>query len=343
MAKAKHKSRAARKIKAKAKKGKARAKRKVPRRVAAKKKASRAAVKKPEAPTALAGLVATAAPGLREISARKIADTIARLSMEANFELEQDVLGALKSGKGAESSPVGKEIFSQLLENADIARTERMPICQDTGLAIVFIDLGQDAHVAGGSLPEAINEGVRRGYIEGYLRKSVLGDPLTRMNTKDNTPCVIHTRIVPGNKLTLWVVPKGGGSENMSKIAMLKPADGVEGVKKFVVEAVRVASANPCPPIIVGVGIGGSFEQCAMNAKRSLLREIGSRHPDEYYAALEDELFQKVNDLGIGPMGLGGRITALAVHIEAAPCHIASLPVAVNINCHAARHKTAVL
>jgi len=218
-----------------------------------------------------------------------------------------------------------------------------MPICQDTGLAVVFVDLGQDAHVAGSGLEEAINEGVRRGYTEGYLRKSVLGDPLKRVNTKDNTPAVIHTRIVPGDRLKLWVVPKGGGSENMSKIAMLKPADGVEGVKSFVVESVRVASANPCPPIIVGVGIGGSFEQCAMNAKRALLREIGSRHPDEYYAALEDELFQKVNDTGIGPMGLGGRITALAVHIEAAPCHIASLPVAVNINCHAARHKTAVL
>ena len=280
---------------------------------------------------------------VREISAKTIADTVARLSMEANFDLEEDVLKALKSGLGAEQSPVGKEIFSQLLENAGIARTERMPICQDTGLAVVFVDLGQDAHVAGSGLEEAINDGVRRGYTEGYLRKSVLGDPLKRVNTKDNTPAVIHTRIVPGDRLKLWVVPKGGGSENMSKIAMLKPADGVEGVKKFVVESVRVASANPCPPIIVGVGIGGSFEQCAMNAKRALLREIGSRHPDEYYAALEDELFQKVNDTGIGPMGLGGRITALAVHIEAAPCHIASLPVAVNINCHAARHKTAVL
>jgi fumarate hydratase subunit alpha len=280
---------------------------------------------------------------VREIGAKKIADAVARLSMEANFNLEKDVLEALKSGQGAESSPVGKEIFSQLLENAEIARAERMPICQDTGLAVVFVDIGQDAHVSGGNLNDAINEGVRRGYTEGYLRKSVLGDPLKRVNTKDNTPAVIHTRIVPGNRLALWVVPKGGGSENMSKIAMMKPADGVEGVKKFVVECVRVASANPCPPIVVGVGIGGSFEQCAMNAKRALLREIGSRHPDEYYAALEDELFQKVNDTGIGPMGLGGRITALAVHVVAAPCHIASLPVAVNINCHAARHKTVVL
>jgi fumarate hydratase subunit alpha len=283
------------------------------------------------------------AASVREIDAKEITDTVARLSKEANFDLEEDVLRALRSGQGAELSPVGKEIFCQLLENADIARAERMPICQDTGLAVVFVDIGQDAHIAGGALDEAINEGVRRGYTEGYLRKSVLGDPLKRVNTKDNTPAVIHTRIVPGDKLSIWVVPKGGGSENMSKIAMLKPADGVEGVKKFVVESVRVASANPCPPTVVGVGIGGSFEQCAMNAKRALLREIGSVHPDPYYADLEAELYKKVNDLGVGPMGLGGRITALAVHIEAAPCHIASLPVAVNINCHAARHKTAVL
>jgi len=319
-----------------ARRAKVRSKKAVARRSVRKAPAKPAKAAKPARP-------AKPASPVREISAKAIADVVARLSMEANFELEEDVLKALKSGLGAEQSPVGKEIFSQLLENARIARTERMPICQDTGLAVVFVDLGQDAHVTGSTLDEAINEGVRRGYTEGYLRKSVLGDPLKRVNTKDNTPAVIHTRIVPGDRLKLWVVPKGGGSENMSKIAMLKPADGVEGVKKFVVESVRVASANPCPPIIVGVGIGGSFEQCAMNAKRALLREIGSRHPDEYYAALEDELFQKVNDTGIGPMGLGGRITALAVHIEAAPCHIASLPVAVNINCHAARHKTAVL
>ena len=333
MAKAKRKSRVARKGKAKAKK----------------KPARRAKARKPARPKARPKKVARPpqalrpAAGLREISAKKIADTVARLSMEANFELEKDVLQALKSGHGAESSPVGKEIFSQLLENAEIARTERMPICQDTGLAVVFVDVGQDAHVTGGDLEAAINEGVRRGYTEGYLRKSVLGDPLKRVNTKDNTPAVIHTRVVPGDRIKLWVVPKGGGSENMSRIGMLKPADGIEGVKKFVVETVRVASANPCPPIIVGVGIGGSFEQCAMNAKRALLREIGTRHPDPFYADLEDELFQMVNDTGIGPMGLGGRITALAIHIEVAPCHIASLPVAVNINCHAARHKTAVL
>jgi fumarate hydratase subunit alpha len=280
---------------------------------------------------------------VRDISAKKIAEVVARLSMEANFDLENDVLSALKRGQSNEESPVGREIFGQLLENALIARSERMPICQDTGLAVVFVELGQDAHVTGGALEDAINEGVRRGYQEGYLRKSVLGDPLKRVNTKDNTPAVIHTRVVPGDKLRLWVVPKGGGSENMSKIAMLKPADGIEGVKKFVIEAVRVASANPCPPIIVGVGIGGSFEQCACNAKKALLREVGSTHTDAFYADLEGELLEKVNNLGIGPMGLGGRVTALAVHIEVAPCHIASLPVAVNINCHAARHKLAEL
>jgi fumarate hydratase subunit alpha len=314
----------------------ARVMRKPPARKVPEKAAANRIMKKSAAP-------ATRPSGVREISAKKIADTVTRLSMEANFDLENDVLNALRRGLEREESPVGKEIFNQLLENADIARGERLPICQDTGLAIVFVELGQDAHVTGGSLEDAINEGVRRGYTEGYLRKSVLGDPLKRVNTKDNTPAVIHTRIVPGGKLRLWVVPKGGGSENMSKIAMLKPADGVEGVKKFVIESVRVASANPCPPIIVGVGIGGSFEQCAMNAKRALLREVGSTHADAFYADLEAELLEKVNDLGIGPMGLGGRITALAVHIEVAPCHIASLPVAVNINCHAARHKMAEL
>ena len=311
-----------------AKKGKAKAKKRVMRKAAPRLKPAKAA-----------------APGaaVRDISVKKIADVVARLSMEANFILEKDVLSALKRGQAKEESPVGREIFRQLLENAGIARSERMPICQDTGLAVVFVELGQDAHVTGGALEDAINEGVRRGYQEGYLRKSVLGDPLKRVNTKDNTPAVIHTRVVPGDRLRLWVVPKGGGSENMSKIAMLKPADGAEGVKKFVIEAVRVASANPCPPIVVGVGIGGSFEQCAFNAKKALLREIGSAHADTFYADLERELLEKVNNLGIGPMGLGGRVTALAVHIEVAPCHIASLPVAVNINCHAARHKLAEL
>ena len=280
---------------------------------------------------------------MREIDAGAITETVARLSMEANYELEDDVLRALEKGLEAEESPVGKEIFNQLLENAEIARTEKMPICQDTGLTVVFIEMGQEVHVKNGELEAAIDEGVRKGYTEGYLRKSVLEDPLRRVNTKDNTPAVVHVRIVPGDGFKLWVVPKGGGSENMSRIAMLKPADGVEGVKRFVVDAVRNASANPCPPIVVGVGIGGTFEQCAINAKRSLLREIGSEHPDPFYAEIEKELLEKVNDTGVGPQGLGGRITALAVFIEAAPCHIASLPAAVNINCHAARHKMAEL
>ncbi len=280
---------------------------------------------------------------MREIDAGKITEAVARLSMEANYELEDDVLRALEKGHEEEESPVGKEIFAQLLENAEIARTEKMPICQDTGLTVVFIEMGQDVHITGGDLEAAVDEGVRKGYTEGYLRKSVLEDPLRRVNTKDNTPAVIHIRMVPGDGFKLWVVPKGGGSENMSRIAMMKPADGVEGVKRFVVDAVRTASANPCPPIVVGVGIGGTFEQCALNAKRSLLREIGSEHPDSYYADLEKELLGLVNETGVGPQGLGGRITALAVFIEAAPCHIASLPVAVNINCHAARHKMAEL
>ncbi len=280
---------------------------------------------------------------MREIDAGTITEEIARLSMESNYELGEDVLKALQGGLKKEESPVGKEILRQILENAEIGRTEKMPICQDTGLAVVFIELGQEVHVVGGDLEAAVNEGVRKGYTEGYLRKSALADPLKRVNTGDNTPAVIHMRIVPGDKIKIWVVPKGGGSENMSRIAMLKPADGVEGVKRFVIESVRTASANPCPPIVVGVGIGGTFEQCALNAKKALLREIGSEHSDPFYADLEKELLEKVNNIGIGPQGLGGRITALAVHIEVTACHIASLPVAVNLNCHAARHKAVEL
>lgn len=276
---------------------------------------------------------------MREIEAGKITEAIASLSMEANYELEDDVQAALEKAFDEEESPAGKEVLRQILENSGIAREEKMPICQDTGLAVVFVDLGQDVRIVGGDFEEAVNEGVRRGYTDGYLRKSVLSDPINGKNTGDNTPAVIHLRIVPGDRLTLWVVPKGGGSENMSKIAMMKPADGVEGVKRFVVESVRTASGNPCPPIVVGVGIGGSFERCAFLAKKALLRDIGSTHSDPFYAELESELLGLVNDTGVGPMGLGGRVTALAVHIETAPRHIASFPVAVNINCHAARHK----
>ena len=280
---------------------------------------------------------------MKEIDAAKITEEVARLCMEANFELEEDVLKAIEEGFEKEESPVGKEILRQLLENAEIAKAERMPICQDTGLTVIFLELGQDVRIMGGDLETAINEGVRKGYTEGYLRKSVLGDPLERVNTGDNTPAVIHTKIVPGDVFRMYVVPKGGGSENMSRIAMLKPADGVEGVKEFVIESVRTASANPCPPVVVGVGVGGTFEQCAINSKKALLREIGSEHPDPFYSELEKELLVKVNELGVGPQGLGGVVTALAVFIEAAPCHIASLPVALNLNCHAARHKMAEL
>jgi fumarate hydratase subunit alpha len=259
--------------------------------------------------------------------------------MEANFELEDDVLKALERAHDEEESPTGKEILKQILENSRIARTERMPMCQDTGLAVVFVEIGQDVHVIGGDFEEAVNKGVSRGYNEGYLRKSVLSDPVRGGNTGDNTPAIIHLRMVQGDVLRLWVVPKGGGSENMSRIAMMKPADGIEGIKSFIVDQVRAASGNPCPPIIVGVGIGGTFEKCAWLAKKALLREIGSTHPDPFYADLEKQLLGLVNGLGIGPMGLGGRTTALAVHIEAAPRHIASFPVSMNINCHAARHK----
>ncbi|UCF04781.1 MAG: fumarate hydratase [bacterium] len=276
---------------------------------------------------------------MREIRAEQITEAVARLSMEANFELEDDVQKAIEEAFEKEESPAGKEVLRQILENSQIARTERMPICQDTGYAVVFAELGQDLHIVGGDFEAAVNEGVRSGYTEGYLRKSVLSDPIKGANTGDNTPAIVHLRIVPGDTLKLWIVPKGGGSENMSKIAMMKPADGVEGVKRFVVDCVRTASGNPCPPVVVGVGIGGTFEYCAYLAKKALLRMIGSTHPDSYYAELEKELLELVNDTGVGPMGLGGRVTALSVNIEAAPRHIASFPVSVNMNCHAARHK----
>ena len=276
---------------------------------------------------------------MREIEASRITEEVARLCMEANFQLEDDVQKALEKAHEAEESPAGKEVLRQIIENSGIARSEKIPMCQDTGLAVIFAEVGQDLHITGGGFEDAINEGVRKGYTDGYLRKSVLADPVKGGNTGDNTPAIIHTTIVPGETLKLWVVPKGGGSENMSRIAMMKPADGIEGIKKFVLDNVKAASGNPCPPIIVGIGIGGTFERCALLAKKALLREIGSTHPDELYASLEKELLEKVNDLGVGPMGFGGRTTALAVHIEVAPRHIASFPVSMNLNCHAARHK----
>ncbi len=280
---------------------------------------------------------------MRTISADRITHEIQRLSVEANYYLGEDVLNAFRSFRQSEESPLGQDILDQLVENARIAAEEQVPICQDTGFAVIFMDIGQDVRVTGGDIREAVDEGVRKGYTEGYLRKSIVSDPLRRVNTGDNTPAILYVDIVPGDNIRLTIAPKGGGSENMSRIKMLKPADGPQGVKDFVVETVQVAGSNPCPPVIVGVGIGGTFDKCAQLAKKALLRELGSIHPDPYYAAMEAELLQTVNNLGIGPQGLGGRTTALAVHIEAFPCHIASLPVAVNMQCHVARHKSVVI
>ena len=280
---------------------------------------------------------------MREISADQITETVARLCMEANYELGDDVYQALKAGAESEESPVGREIFGQLVENAEIARAGQVPMCQDTGFALVFVELGQDVHVTGGLLGDAINAGVAKGYLEGYLRKSIVGHPLERKNTGTNTPAVIHTEIVPGDRLKIAIAPKGGGSENMSGVRMLKPSDGIEGVKKFVVELVKAGGSNPCPPIMVGVGIGGTMDKAAVLSKKALLRKIGEHNPNQPDAELEKELLKLVNDTGVGPAGLGGRITALAVNVETFPCHIASLPMAVTIQCHAARHKEAVL
>ncbi|MFQ6059665.1 MAG: fumarate hydratase, partial [Anaerolineae bacterium] len=255
-----------------------------------------------------------------------------------------DVIQALQRAHENEVSPVGREVLGQLLENAQIARDERMPLCQDTGVTVVFLELGQDVHIVGGDLAQAINEGVRKGYQEGYLRKSVVDKPLSaRINTRDNTPAVIHTEVVPGDRLKITVMPKGGGAENMSTLKMLSPAAGRQGVVDFVVKTVDEAGGKPCPPTIVGVGVGGSAEYAFFLAKRALLRPVGKPHPDPEVAELEAEILERANRLGIGPMGLGGRTTVLAVHVETHPCHIASLPVAVNIQCHSARHKEAVL
>jgi fumarate hydratase subunit alpha len=280
---------------------------------------------------------------MRQISTEKIIEAVKQLSMSAAYDLGKDVVEAIENAKKVEESPVGRGILDQVLENAKIARNESVPMCQDTGFAVLFVELGQEAQIVGGDLNAALNEGVRQGYKDGYLRKSIVGDPLERKNTGDNTPAVIHINIVPGDKLKIIIAPKGGGSENMSEVKMLKPSDGIQGVKDFVIDRVRRSGGNPCPPIIVGVGIGGTFEKCALLAKTALLREVGSRNPIKFYAALELELLEKINKLGIGPQGLGGVTTALDVHIETFPCHIASLPVAVNTQCHAARHKEIVL
>lgn len=275
---------------------------------------------------------------MREVNVKDISDAVRELCIKSNTELGEAEVEYIRKMQDVEESTTGKEILSMLLENARIAREEQIAICQDTGFAVVFIDLGQDVRLVGGDLNEAVADGVRRGYGDGYLRKSILGDPIKRVNTGDNTPPVIHLTLVPGEKVKIVVAPKGGGSENMSAVRMLKPSDGIEGVKSFVVETVDKAGGNPCPPIVVGVGIGGTFEKCAYLAKKALLRPLGRRHPDPFYAQVEEELLRRVNNTGVGPQGLGGRVTALDVHVEVHPCHIASLPAAVNLNCHATRH-----
>ncbi|MFC1475669.1 fumarate hydratase [Candidatus Zixiibacteriota bacterium] len=280
---------------------------------------------------------------MKEIATDQIIKTVAELCMSANYDLGEDVQAALQAAQKTETSPVGHGILEQILQNAEIARSESVPICQDTGYAVFFVEIGQDVRITGGGLRAAINEGVRQGYEEGYLRKSILGDPIKRVNTKDNTPALIHFDVVEGDQLKIIIAPKGGGAENMSEVRMLKPSDGAEGVKNFVVERVKKSGGNPCPPVVVGVGIGGTFEGSAILAKKALLRELGSHNPDPFYAAMEDELLERVNNIGSGPQGLGGNTTALGVLIETAPCHIASLPAAVNMQCHAARHKSAVL
>lgn len=277
---------------------------------------------------------------MREIGVGVITEAVSEGFKEINLGLSPDMETALENARASEKNTLGKEILGMMRENTRIAREDGVPICQDTGMAIVFLCIGQDVHFTGGDINSAINEGVRKGYTEGYLRKSVVADPINRVNTGDNTPCIIHTSIIPGEKVYLTLTAKGFGSENTSKLFMLKPSDGVEGIKKAVVSAVKEAGANACPPMVVGVGIGGSFEKCALMAKHALTREIGSRSEYEHIAALEAELLGEINSLGIGPAGLGGNTTALGVNIETFPTHIAGLPVAVNICCHVNRHKT---
>ena len=280
---------------------------------------------------------------IRTIEVKEIAENIREMCIEANHFLAPDMGRALDRAAVSEKSPLGRKILEQLEENLEIAAEDMIPICQDTGMAVVFIEIGQDVHLEGGDLEDAVNEGVRRGYVEGFLRKSVVRDPLIRENTKDNTPAVIHTKIVPGKNIKITVAPKGFGSENMSRIFMLKPAEGIEDVKNAVITAVQDAGPNACPPIVGGVGIGGTFEKCALLTKEALTREVGSHSPIPYVKEMEEELLERINGLGIGPGGLGGTTTALAVNINTYPTHIAGLPVAVNICCHVNRHITRVI
>lgn len=281
---------------------------------------------------------------MRELDVAWVTEAVAELSVNACTELGEDVVAFFREALEREESETGRDILRQLLENAELAKRTRVPLCQDTGLAVVFVEVGQEVHLVGGSLEEAVNEGVRRGYTEGYLRKSAVADPIgARKNTGDNTPAMLHTRIVPGDKVRVVVAPKGGGAENMSALGMLKPSQGRQGAIDFIVDTVSKAGPNPCPPVIVGVGLGGTFEKAAYLAKHALLREVGSTNPDPRLAELEDEIERRCNALGIGPAGLGGTVTVIDVFVEELPAHIASMPVAVNIQCHSARHKEVVL
>ena len=280
---------------------------------------------------------------MREIQCSKITEVIRKLCIEANEHLPEDVKCAIKTARKEEDGEIAKGILDNIIENYEIADHENVPICQDTGMAVVFMEIGQDVHITGGDLTECVNEGVRQGYIDGYLRKSVVKDPIRRGNTGDNTPAILYTEIVPGEQIKITVGPKGFGSENMSRIMMFKPSAGLEGIKDFIIETVRFAGPNPCPPMVVGVGIGGTFDRCALLAKKALMRPLGSSNKDPFYADLEKELLLKINSLGIGPQGLGGRTTAIGLNIETFPTHIAGMPCAVKINCHVTRHKTEVI
>ncbi|MDR2935026.1 MAG: fumarate hydratase [Candidatus Adiutrix sp.] len=280
---------------------------------------------------------------MRELDCGLITEAVSEMCVAANCRLGDGVKAALARAEKLETNPLGRAVLRTLLENAALAEAENIPLCQDTGLAVVFLEVGQDIHLTGGNLEEAVNAGVARGYEAGCLRRSMVRDPLRRVNTGDNTPAVIHCRLTPGDRLKITVAPKGFGSENMGALALLTPAQGAEGLKKFVLDTLRTAGANPCPPVIVGVGAGGNMELAALLAKRALLRPLGERHPDPFWAGLEEELLTAINRLDIGPAGFGGRTTALAVHINPHPTHIAGLPVAVNLNCHAARHQTRLL
>lgn len=280
---------------------------------------------------------------MREIQAQQITDVVEKLCIEANQYLPEDVQGAIRRCRACEDWEIAQGVLDKIITNFEIAREENVPICQDTGMACVFLEIGQDVHIAGGDLREAVDEGVRRGYDKGYLRKSVVKDPVRRGNTGDNTPAMLYTEIVPGEQIKVTVGPKGFGSENMSAIRMFKPSAGIEGIKDFILETVETAGPNPCPPMVVGVGIGGTFDKCALLAKKALMRSMDERNPDPYYADLETEMLEKINKLGIGPQGFGGRTTALALNIETLPTHIAGMPCAVNINCHVTRHKTEVI